>query len=378
MLGAMCELFVAVGLGCARAGETRTPRRPWQRGGRADLRFVYGAVAIALWQRGRSVARPEQVASDGVLGAGQREALLVSERAHGVRVCASRMRKVAETFAGKVVLITGASSGIGAEAARMFAERGATVVAVARRAHLLDAVIANCRKHTPESFFLAGDVGDRAFAESIVATTLERLGRIDVLVNNAAISKHKHVYHTRAEEAEAVMRINFLSAVWTTFAAIPAMLRQGGGNIVNVSSFAAKVTPPREALYAASKAALSAFTEGLWHDLEGSNIHVVLVHPGPIDTEIWLKEDEPPSYRGKKYPPSIVVQAIFDCIQRRLYEVTVPRRNPMLMSARFLRLAFPSLLRWGMQKADPVPPEVLEKARARSRAGKQLGEVEED
>lgn len=62
MLGAMCELFVAVGLGCARAGETRTPRRLWQRGGRADLRFVYGAVAIALWQRGRSVARPEQVA----------------------------------------------------------------------------------------------------------------------------------------------------------------------------------------------------------------------------------------------------------------------------------------------------------------------------
>ncbi len=99
------------------------------------------------------------------------------------------------------------------------------------------------------------------------------------------------------------MRVNFLSCVWTTFAAIPPMLRQGGGVIVNVSSFAAKVAPPREGLYAASKAAMNAFSEGLWNDLAGSNIHVALINPGPIDTEIWLKEDEPPAYNGPKYPP---------------------------------------------------------------------------
>lgn len=284
---------------------------------------------------------------------------------------------MSRNYEGKVVLITGASSGIGAVAARMFAERGAQVVAVARRAPLLERVIAECRAHSPSSFYLSGDVGEQEFAERIVQTTIDRLGRLDVLVNNAAISKHKHIYHTRAEEAESVLRINFLSSVWTTFAAIPVMLRQGWGAIVNVSSFAAKLTPPRESLYAASKAAMSAFSEGLWHDLAGSNIHVALVHPGPIDTEIWLKEDEPPSYQGKKYPPEIVVNAIFDCIERRRYEVTVPRRNPMLMTARFLRLVLPGLLRWGMQRSDPVPRAVIERARERAAAGKRLGEVDE-
>lgn len=284
---------------------------------------------------------------------------------------------MARKYEGKVVLITGASSGIGAVAARMFAERGAKVVAVARRAPLLEQVVAQCRVHSPESFYLCGDVGEKEFAERIVPATVERLGRLDVLVNNAAISKHKHIYHTRVEEAESVLRINFLSSVWTTFAALPVMLRQGGGTIVNVSSFAAKLTPPRESLYAASKAALSAFSEGLWHDLEGSNIHVALVHPGPIDTEIWLKEDEPPSYKGKKYPPEIVVQAIFDCIQRRRHEITVPQRNPMLMTARFLRLVLPGVLRWGMRRTDPVPQHVIEGARQRAAAGKALGDLEE-
>src|SRR6266571_6457031 len=130
-----------------------------------------------------------------------------------------------------------------------------------------------------------------------------------------------------ADEAELVMRVNFLSCVWTTFAAIPPMLRQGGGTIVNVSSFAAKVAPPREAMYAASKAAMNSFSEGLWNDLAGSNIHVAIVNPGPIDTEIWLKEDEPVAYHGKKFPPEIVTAAIFFFNQKPAYEMTIPKRS---------------------------------------------------
>jgi len=211
----------------------------------------------------------------------------------------------------------------------------------------------------------------------VIDETVARHGRLDVLVNNAAISKHKQFYHMSADEAELVMRINFLSCVWTTMAAIPHMLRQGGGTIVNISSFAAKVSPPREAMYAASKAAMNAFSEGLWNDLAGSNIHVALVNPGPIDTEIWLKEDEPVWYDGKKYPPEIVSDAIFEAIEKRRYEMTIPKRNPMLLMARFLRLFLPSLLRFGMAKTDPVPPEVVEKARARSVRGKRLGDLSE-
>ncbi len=278
-------------------------------------------------------------------------------------------------YRGKVVVVTGASSGIGWATALAFARKGAAVVGVARREDRLRQLIEECRPHSPESSFITGDLGDRATAERVIDDTLVRHGRIDVLVNNAAVSKHKQIYHTTAAEADYVMRVNFMSCVWTSFAAIPPMLRQGGGTIVNISSFAAIVAPPREALYAASKAAMNSFSEGLWNDLVGSNIHVALVNPGPIDTEIWEKEDEPPTYKGQKYPPEIVVDAIFAAIEKRIYEVTVPRWSAQLITARFLRLFMPALLRFGMAKTDPVPTEVVDQARARAHQGKRLGEM---
>ena len=279
---------------------------------------------------------------------------------------------------GSVVLVTGASSGIGRVTARRFASRGATVMAVARREALLRQLVEECQADSSESAYLAGDLGERAFAEQVVDQTVARYGRLDVLVNNAAVSKHKQIYHMSADEAEMVMRVNFLSCVWTTLAAIPYMLRQGGGTIVNVSSFAAKVAPPRESIYAASKAAMNAFSEGLWNDLAGSNIHVAIVNPGPIDTEIWEKEDEPVAYDGKKYPPDIVTEAIFEAIAARRHEVTVPRRSLQLMTARLLRLVFPALLRFGMARTDPVPADVVDRARARARSGKRLGDLSAD
>lgn len=280
-------------------------------------------------------------------------------------------------YRGKVVVVTGASSGIGYVTAKAFAQRGSTVVAVARRESLLQKLIAECRERSPKSQYIAGDLGDRAVAERVVDESIGTHGKLDVLINNAAISKHKQIYHTTADEADYVMRVNFMSCVWTTFAAIPQMLRLGGGTIVNISSFAAKVAPPRESLYAASKAAMNSFTEGLWNDLKGSNIHVALINPGPIDTEIWLKEDEPPGYHGRKYPPEIVTDAIFEAIDKRRFEMTIPRRNPMLVTARLLRLLAPGILRFGMAKTEPVPYDVIEKARARAQAGKRLGDVSE-
>jgi len=277
-------------------------------------------------------------------------------------------------YRGKIALITGASSGIGYVTALAFARRGSIVIGVARREENLKKLIDECRQHSPASWYIAGDLGEQAVAEKVVGDVVARHGRLDVLVNNAAISKHKQIYHTSAEEADHVMRVNFMSCVWTTFAAIPHLLRLGGGTIVNISSFASKVSPPRESLYAASKAAMNSFTEGLWLDLKGSNIHVALVIPGAIDTEIWLKEDEPVAYNGKKHPPTIVTDAIFDAIDKRIFEVTVPKRDPQLILARLLRLFAPSVLRAGMHRFEPVPADVLEHARERAAQGKKLGE----
>jgi short-subunit dehydrogenase len=275
---------------------------------------------------------------------------------------------------GRIVVVTGASSGIGRVTARTFAARGAVVVGVARREPLLRELVEECRATSPHSSWIAGDLGERAFAERVVDETVARHGRIDVLVNNAGVSKHKQLWHMTADEAEAVMRVNFLSCVWTTFAALPHMLAAGGGTIVNVSSFAAKVSPARETLYAASKAAMNAFTEGLWHDLQGSGIHAAVVNPGPIDTEIWDKEDEPVAFSGRKFPPEIVADAVLEAVERRRHEITVPRRNAQLMMARLMRLLFPSALRAGMARFDPVPSDVVEAARARARRGKRLGD----
>ncbi len=280
-------------------------------------------------------------------------------------------------YRGKVVIVTGASSGIGYVTAKGFAQRGSTVIAVARRESLLQKLMRECAPHAPASGYIVGDLGDRAFAERVVDETTAKHGRVDILINNAGISKHKQIYHTSVEEAEHVMRVNFLSCVWTTFAAIQHMLRLGGGTIVNISSFAAKVVPPRESIYAASKFAMNGFTEGLWNDLKGSNIHVALINPGPIDTEIWLKEDEPVAFKGRKYPPEIVTEAIFEAIEKRRFEMTVPRRNPMLMTARALRLLLPGVLRRGMASMDPVPYDVIEKARARAENCKRLGDLSE-
>ena len=273
-------------------------------------------------------------------------------------------------WSNAVALVTGASSGIGYETALAFAQRGARVVGVARREDRLRELVSACNREHARTSFLAGDLGDRPFAEQIVAETLARHGRIDVLVNNAAIPKHKQIYDLAPDEAERVLRVNFLSAVWTTLAVIPPMLARGGGAIVNVSSFAALIAPPRETIYAASKAALNAWSEGLWHDLHGSGVHVAIVNPGAIETEIWGKLDEPAAFKGRKHSPQIVVDAILECVEERCYERTVPRRSFSLFSARLMRAVAPGLLRRGMAAFDPVPADVLAQARARAGGGK--------
>lgn len=278
----------------------------------------------------------------------------------------------------RVVLITGASSGIGRATSLYLAERGAVVVGVARRADRLATLEAELKARSSRSFTLVADVGGREDAERAVSETEQRRGRIDVLVNNAAISKHKQIWHTSAEEAEEVMRINVLGCVWTTFAALPGMLRRGAGSIVNVSSIAGRVVPARESLYGASKAALDAFTFGLVTDLEGSGIHAGSVVVGPIDTEIWQKLDEPASYRGRRHPPELVSRAILEVVDKRRHEVFVPRWSLSLLVARLLRRVAPGLLRAGMQRMDPVPAAVLDAARARAEQGLPLGAGDEE
>jgi len=264
----------------------------------------------------------------------------------------------------RVVIVTGASSGIGRQVALDFAARGARLVIAARRADRLAETARECTARGGAVEAVVGDVAERTFVETLVPRALDRFGRVDVVVNNAGVSKHKQIYQVTPDEVDYVMRVNFLAAAYLTLAALPAMLRRGEGWIVNISSGAGKIPPPRETVYAASKFALNGFSEGLWLDLAGSNVHVAVVNVGPIDTEIWHKTDEPTAYRGRKYHPAVVSRAVFRAIERRRHEVWVPRA---LVLPWLFRIVLPGLYRIGAARWDPVPAEIVEGARERAR-----------
>ena len=252
------------------------------------------------------------------------------------------------TFKERVAIVTGASSGIGAAVALDLARRGAHVVAVARRRDRLAATIEKCRDHSPESFAHAADVSSREACTEVVKVTESRFGRVDILVNNAGISVHKHAISTSGDEVERVMAVNFFGPVHLTMAVLPGMLERAAGSIVNVTSVAGYVPNPRESAYGASKAALSRWSHGLAVDLHGTGVHVGVLSPGPIDTEIWSLDDEL-SYRGRLHPPEVVTAGVARMIARGLPHQTVPRRYGAV-GALYPLLGRP--MRWGMRRYE--------------------------
>ena len=243
---------------------------------------------------------------------------------------------------------------------------------------------------------LEGDLGDPAFVATVVPRALAAFGRVDILVNNAGVSKHKPAFRLTRGDVRAVTQVNFLAAAALALDAVRAMLaagaaeqrsttrpqpRRGGPGccIVNVSSFAADCVPPRESAYAASKAALRAFTVGLWHDLQGTGVHAASVLPGPVDTGIWrtLEESTGRHARAHKWPPSLVTAAVLECVEERRFEVVAPRTSAMLL-VKWLRVLAPRWYRWAMQQYDPVPAAVLREAMAGTAPGEEEETKEKD
>lgn len=188
---------------------------------------------------------------------------------------------------GSTILVTGASSGIGAALAPQLAAKGATVGIVARRAERLEEVVAECRAFTPESTFWAADLGEIDTAVGIAETAWDHFGGLDALVNNAAIGKRKLVQTLTPADVDITMQTNFFSPVRMGMALLPRWLARGDGLIVNVSSMGGRLGILHEAAYSASKFALCGWSESMRMDLDGTGVKVKLVLPGPIETEIW-------------------------------------------------------------------------------------------
>ncbi|MHB8467113.1 MAG: SDR family NAD(P)-dependent oxidoreductase [Acidimicrobiales bacterium] len=196
------------------------------------------------------------------------------------------------TLEGKRALVTGASVGIGAAIARELAAGGCEVGLCARRADLLEGVRASCGV-AARAWVV--DLSDLDGVAAFAARVAEEMGGVDLLVNNAGMPKRRHVTAMTVTEVDAVMALNYLSPVRLILALLPGMLARGDGRIVNISSVAARFGPPRESAYAASKAALSAFSESLAVELDGTGVGIHVVNPGIIDTDLFTLPDNEPS-----------------------------------------------------------------------------------
>jgi short-subunit dehydrogenase len=227
---------------------------------------------------------------------------------------------------GTNILLTGASSGIGEALAPMLAERGATVGIAARRADRLEATLAACRVHAPESRMWVADLADVDAAVALVDRAWEEMGHLDCLVNNAGIGKRKLVLDTTPEDLDTVMRVNFFAPVRMNLAVLPRMLARGSGTIVNVASPGGRFGIAHESVYCSSKFALSGWSEVAAMDLADTPIEVKLVQPGAIATEIWeQRPGELPGLPGAEFVSAEACAAgIVDALEEPGLEFFVP------------------------------------------------------
>jgi NAD(P)-dependent dehydrogenase (short-subunit alcohol dehydrogenase family) len=226
----------------------------------------------------------------------------------------------------KRVLVTGASSGLGAALAEGLAERGAIVGLCARRADRLEAVLDRVQERSPASRSWTIDLGDLAGLPAFAAQVVDALGGLDLLVNNAGIPKRRWAWQHRADEVDDVLRIDLASPVHLTLAALPA-LERAGGSVVFIGSVAARLAPPAEAVYAAAKAGVTAFAEGLRVDLgvAGSKVGVHVVQPGVLATELFELDDNDPSISDiDPLPPEAIVDAVLESLGTGATETFVP------------------------------------------------------
>jgi short-subunit dehydrogenase len=216
-------------------------------------------------------------------------------------------------YAGKVAVVTGASAGLGAQLCRDLARAGATVVGVARSRERLDALARELRVHSPDSETITCDVADTDALRKALLTTTESHGRIDLLVNNAAQDPGIRLLEISEDDFRHAFDVNFFAAVATTLAVLPAMAERGEGIIVNVSSDGGRLPSPGPGAYPSSKAALSAFSESVSFRLDPRGIHVHVVYPAFMKTELGLGA----LGRGLRRPPRLTTRSV-EAVSRRI------------------------------------------------------------
>ncbi|HEX2088432.1 MAG TPA: SDR family oxidoreductase [Actinomycetota bacterium] len=238
---------------------------------------------------------------------------------------------------GAVVVVTGASSGIGWETALAFAKAGATVVGAARRKDRLDRLAGAIEQGGGTALAVECDVADRDQVEGLRRAVDEAFGRCDVLVNNAGVAGGGPFTNVSVDQIERVVRTNYLGVLYCTKAFLPGMLKARRGHIVNVASLAGRYAVPGSSVYSSTKHAVVAFSEALYYELASQGVRVTTVNPSFVRTEGFSAGDM------EKLPKAIVLDAdqvagaIVDVVKKeKAPEVSVPRWMASMQSVRVL------------------------------------------
>ncbi|EXJ24156.1 Short-chain dehydrogenase/reductase SDR [Alkalibacterium sp. AK22] len=231
---------------------------------------------------------------------------------------------------GKVIWITGASSGIGEELAYQLAEKGATLILSARSANKLKKVKEECvTRFSAQVLVYPMDVSDPEAIKAAVSTVSEKIGSIDVLINNAGFGHTQAFLDYDFSRAENMFKVNVLGLMYMSQLVARDMKQAGAGHIINIASIAGKVATPKSAVYSATKFAVIGFSNALRLELKDNNIQVTTVNPGPVDTPFFDEFD--PSGEYLKNVSSMVLSAEYvahetvAAIGTKKREVNLPR-----------------------------------------------------
>jgi NADP-dependent 3-hydroxy acid dehydrogenase YdfG len=193
----------------------------------------------------------------------------------------------------KVVVITGASSGLGEATARALSAQGARVVLGARRADRIQALARELTGGGGTALALTTDVTDRAQVRKLVDAAVREYGRIDVMINNAGLMPQAPLERLRIDEWDRMIDVNIKGVLYGIAAALPHMMQQKSGHFINVSSVAGHKVGPGSTVYAATKHAVRALSEGLRQEVKPYNIRTTVISPGAVDTELPQTTTEP-------------------------------------------------------------------------------------
>jgi len=246
----------------------------------------------------------------------------------------------------KVVVITGASRGIGAAVAIAAAAKGARVGLIARTRHDLDTVLAQCGGRGAAA---TGDVADPAAMAAAITALESELGPVDVLVANAGIGAYGPFADVEAEEIERLVRVNVLGTMHAIRTVLPGMIARRRGHVVTIGSIAGRIGSPFEALYSATKFAGVGLTEALAVEVEPYGVSVSLVNPGPVATAFGDARGHPyDRERPKPVSAEAVARVVINAIEQGKPEAYVPG---MFRPAVVLRHLLPPMFRWGSKRS---------------------------